>query len=796
MSMVGAGIAMLVIVRIVLSYYEADLPPVTAFTNYAPPQLTRVLDRNGRLLHEAFQERRTVVPMDQVPRHLVLAVLAAEDADFYRHSGLDYAGIMRAMFRDLTSGRAMQGASTITQQIVKNVLLSPERTLTRKFKELILARRIEQDIEDKDQILHVYLNHIYFGHGRYGVQEAARYFFGKDVSELNLAESSLIAGLPQSPNRLSPINHPEAAKQRQRYVLGQLLAKRKQYWPDLTAEEIEAALNTEVELADHSGVESGAPEVVASAQSELKGALQRYAKNHVPADAQDDAVRSAIKTGGFTIQTTLDMDLQQLARQALLDGLKELDARQGLVGPLKVPRGRRARKPLPQYKSLRSGRTYDVVVTGTDDDKGLIELDIGGHRAIAKLKEVSRFNPKGLSASQFAPRGARARAMVDRVGSGDTPSTARLALGPQGAVIAIEPRTREVLALVGGDVASYGFNRATQAIRQPGSSFKPLVYAVALNTRRYTPATLVLDAPEVFDEWKPDNFQDQHYAGDVRLREGLARSINLVAVRVIKDITPQAVVDFARGIGISTELDPSLALSLGASGVRPIELVNGYATFAAGGTYADYQVVKDIKASRRTVDSMLAVGNRQQPSERTAASAAGSHIPMPLEPHAGPRQVLDKGVAYLVTSMLQSVVQRGTAQRAHRALSGRPAAGKTGTSNQARDAWFVGYTQELVVGVWVGYDDHRPLGRGEGGSSSALPIWIDIINGYLKDQPAKDFIPPPSIEQARIDPATGKLAYAHQTDAIVEMFLEGTVPADVASPPDVVDSSHFLMGIP
>ncbi|MGD8858733.1 MAG: PBP1A family penicillin-binding protein [Myxococcales bacterium] len=727
------------------SYYSRDLPTVEALERYDPPQITRVVDRDGRVISELFEERRTVVPMEQIPRVLVLSVLAAEDADFYRHRGLDYAGILRALIRDVITGRAAQGASTITQQLVKNVLLTPERTIARKARELILARRLEQEL-DKDEILHLYLNHIYFGHGRYGVQEAARFYFGKDVQDLDLAEASLIAGLPQAPARLSPIKHPERARKRQGYVLDQLEAKRAQYWPDLTQAQIDEARKRKVPLHGEASVEGGAPEVATLARRALEAQVGKDAARH----------------GGYRVQTTIDLSLQQAARRALREGLATVDARKGWQGPLK--RSKR-RKKLEPVESLHPGRTYDAVVKSADDATGEVTLEVGGHRVIAELDSAARQNPERLPASEFAPEGARVRVSIAQAGSEDEAPRGRLELGPQGAVVVIDPRTREVLALVGGDEAVYGFNRAVSAVRQPGSTFKPITYGLALETRKYTPATLVLDAPEVFDKWKPDNYETWNYSGAVRLREGVARSINLVAVRVMNDLGPEKVADFAHQLGITTELDASLALALGASGVRPVELVNAYATFAAGGRWAPYRLVRGIE------------------------DADGAPVELP-RPEA-PRDVLSPAAAYVLTSMLQSVVQEGTA-RAARKL-GRPAAGKTGTSNNARDAWFVGYTPELVVGVWVGFDDHRPLGRGESGGKTALPIWIDVVEAALDDRDAVEFPVPAGVEHARIDPKSGLLAYEGMEDALDEVFVEGTVPTETATPPDVLDTSSFLM---
>jgi penicillin-binding protein 1A len=728
-----------------LSYYGRDLPTVDALKQYNPPQISRVFDRNGKVIAELFEERRTVVPMDEIPRVLVLSVLAAEDADFYRHRGLDYAGILRALVRDLFAGKRMQGASTITQQIVKNVLLSPERTVARKAKELILARRLEQELS-KDEILHLYLNHINFGHGRYGVQEAARFYFGKDVSKVDLAEASMLAGLPQAPARLSPLRHPQAAKGRQRYVLNQLEHKRAQYWDDLPLEEIQKARTREIKLAGEQGTSSAAPEVAQIASQLLEQLVGR----------------DAARRGGYRIETTLDLGLQRKARAALQRGLRAIDARHKLVGPIAAS----ARKQRPErVGKLVLGKTYDAVVVSADDATGEIALDVGGHRALVALSDLARWNPNKLTAAAFAKPGARVPAVMESEGASGVPARARLLLGPQGAVVVIDPRSREVLALVGGDEAEYGFNRALRAVRQPGSAFKAITYGLAIESGKYTPATMVLDAPEVFDEWKPDNFETWSYAGAVRLREAVAQSINLPAVRVMSDLTPVRVVEFARNLGIQSELDPSLALALGASGLKPIELVNAYATFAAAGRWAPYRVVRAIRDSR---------GRKLKLADPEPA-----------------RTVMKPEAAYVLTSLLRSVVQEGTAKAARKL--GRPAAGKTGTSNNARDAWFVGYTPELVAGVWVGFDDHRPLGKGETGGKAAVPIWMEVVQAASGDRPPVEFPVPGGVERVLIDPKNGLRAYEGMKDALDEVFVTGTAPVETSLPPDVLDSGGFVM---
>lgn len=728
-----------------LAYYGRDLPDVDQLREYHPPQVTRVVDRRGEVLGESWQERRTVVPLDRVPRVLVLSVLAAEDADFYRHRGLDYPGLVRAVARGIVSGGHFRGTSTITQQVIKNLLLTSERSFERKIRELLLARELEQRLT-KDQILELYLNHVNFGHGRYGVQEAARFYFGKDVEELSLAEASLLAGIPQSPTHLSPRTHPEAARRRQLFVLAQLEEKRAEYWPDLGVEEIAAARAVELQVVPVPEHDHAAPEVLAYANRQLRALVGEEAANR----------------GGYTIHTTIDHDLQVAAREALQHGLTALDGRQRLRVPLRAPR--RAR-PLPAIDGLRVGGTYDAIVRSSDDAAAMLLLDVGGHEVVARVADLARYNPDELPASRLAEVGARARVSIQQLGSPEDPrARGRLELGPQGAAILIDVRSRDVLALVGGFDAEPGFDRATQAVRQPGSTFKPFVYAVALRSRRYTPATLVIDAPGVYDDWRPSNSETWSFQGELRLREALAQSINQVAVRVIEDVTPAEVASFARSVGIETPLEPTLALALGASDVRPIELVNAYATFPSGGRWEPWRIITRIE---------------------------GPDGDVALPARSAPRDAMTPAEAYVLTSMMTSVVRTGTARRA-RAL-GRPLAGKTGTSNEARDAWFVGFSAERVAGVWVGYDDRRPLGRRESGSQSALPIWMELMQRAHRGRSATEFAIPSGVETVRIDPASGLLAYEGQTDAIDEVFLEGTAPTVQASPPDAVAPTDFLM---
>jgi penicillin-binding protein 1A len=738
-----------------LWYFSRGLPSAESLRHYAPPQTTRIVDRHGVLLGELFTERRTVVAMSRIPRVLVLSVLAAEDADFYHHSGMDVPGMARVLYKAVVHGRATQGGSTITQQVVKNLLLTPERTLERKVKELILARRIEQELT-KDEILFLYLSHINFGHGRYGVEEASRFYFGKSVEKLDLGEASMLAGIPQSPARLSPRTHPEAARRRQLFVLDQLEKKRELYWSDLPAAELALAKEKPPAISALDDVTGRAPELmplVQKALTESVGAEQ-------------------LKQGGFTVITSLDLALQDRARTIVREGLVQVDQRHGRLAPFDGPKlpakalaqlARDTRPDHPHRAELHVSGTYDAVVTGADGNDALF-VSIDGVLGRARLASLARFNPKQLGAAAFASVGTRVRATVrDLAQPGPVPVD--LPFGPEGAAMIVDARSREVLAMVGGYDAGPGFNRATQALRQPGSTYKAIVYAEAIRSRKLTPASLVIDAPGAYDKYKPSNYETWGYEGAVRLRHGLAQSINSVAVRTIDQIGPDSVVELSRALGITTPLDPSLSLALGASEVRMSELTNAYTTFAAGGRFAP------LKFIRKIIDR----GGK-------TLRAAGTD---------DPRDVLTPAEAYVMTSLLGSVISDGTAQKAK--SLGRPAAGKTGTSNQARDAWFVGYTPTLVASVWVGFDDHRPLGTKESGGKAALPIWIELMKSAHADAPPEGFVVPPGVSTARIDPQSGLLAYEGEEDAIDEVFLDGTVPTETARPPDVADPTTFMM---
>ncbi|HKQ68562.1 MAG TPA: PBP1A family penicillin-binding protein [Polyangiaceae bacterium] len=746
-------------VILVVRHYESDLPAISDLKgNYNPPQVTRVMARDGTtLLAEIFTERRTVIPIATLPAHVKLAVLAAEDAAFYEHEGLNYYGMLRALAVNVRAGRTRQGGSTITQQVVKNLLLDPERSFRRKMREVILARRLEQQIS-KDEILELYLNHIYFGHGRYGIEEASRYYFGKPARELSLAEGAILAGLPAGPELYSPRHDSSRARNRRAFVLAQMLDK-----GFIDQRQHDAAMAEPLRLA--AAVEaqgSLAPEVVEIVKRTLKEVIGDGPK----------------KSGGYTVTTTIDPRLQALARKAVRDNLDAYDKRYKLLAPFSPPAGVSAskKKPKPSEKAFEGTPKFSEhrvllgAVVGSDDAQGMLDVRVGTVSGSVKLADYERYNPQHLPPSKFAPEGTLLR--VSLLGPADgAPGTKvplRLELGPEASMVALDARTREVLALIGNyEAASGALDRATQAHRQPGSSFKPLVYSYALYARRFTPATMLETNPGTLAGYRPNNYEDSEGSAPMRLREALAHSVNVAAVHVLQDVGPANVVSWANALGIQSKLGADLSLALGSYEVTPYEMVSAYSALAAGGMYEAPVLVTRI------------------------AGPDGALLTLPLRPPA--RRVMGEAEAYLTTSLLTSVVDHGTAASAK--SLGRPVAGKTGTSNQAKDAWFVGYSSDIVCATWTGFDDGRPLGTREAGATAALPAWIAFMRGAHEKRPATEFPRPAGIVTVRIDPKTGLRAYEGEEDAIDEVFLEGTEPQAVSTPDaGAPDGDHVMPG--
>jgi penicillin-binding protein 1A len=672
-------------------YYGADLPETSELRDYQPPQTTRITARDGTVIAESHIERRTVVPLDQISDEMKDAIVAAEDANFYEHEGLDYFGILRALVRNVKAGEVRQGASTITQQVVKNILLSHERSFERKIRELILARRIEQELS-KDEILELYLNHIYFGHGRYGVEEASRYYFGKSASLLGLAEAALLAGIVKGPSLYSPRKNPEGARQRRHYVLGQLAEK------GFATEAATTAADQEpIVLADPPPAPAGAsPEIVDAVE---EGLVERLG--------------AGAREAGYTVQTSIDPSLQAAALQAVRANLDRYAERHGLL----VPFARRASDPAPFTGTPEAGgRIYHGVVTAVDDAQERILLRVGTVDATLPMSALERFNPRGSKASEAVEIGA-----VLRVQFLGDPAAGKLHLahGPESALVAIEVESGEVLAMVGGyGGEGKGFNRATMAKRQPGSSFKAIVYAYGIESGELTESSLLpTDPAAIPGEYRPRNY-DGKRGPPVSLRKAVARSVNVSAVWALQELGPVHVIEFARELGIASHMEPDLSLALGAYEMSPLEMAGAYAVFAAGGIYRKPTAIQRIEGPQ--------------------AEAA---------PPPEPRRVMSERAAYAVTRLLRGVVTDGTATAAQ-AIE-HEVVGKTGTSNDGRDAWFVGYSPSIVCAVWVGFDDNRPLGDGEGGGATALPVFVAFMKAAHADEPRQRFGVPDELEPQR-----------------------------------------------
>ncbi len=810
-------------------YFERGLPSVEELRKYRPPQVTKVFCDDGSLCAEFFLERRTWVQVEALPAHVKNAFLAAEDADFYKHEGLDYLGMVRAGLKGLLPGHRATGASTISQQACRNLLLSNERKLSRKIREWILTPRMEKALT-KDQILNLYVNQVDFGHNRYGVEEAALFYFGKHARELTVGEAAMLAGIPQLPDRINPVTNITKAKKRQRYVLTQLA--RHGFLPEkLVAPELDKPLVL--------GPRPPARVGRFYAEEVRKTLVARFGEQ-------------AVQEGGLRVDVAMNSKLQAAADEAVRAGLELVDRRQGFRGPVGhldpaeldrlIPfiqrrvaeAGKRqpdevlvadlfklaepggpaadeeglALKPTPEadyeqgdgvevepspddsellvrglaLRPLKEGLRLAALVRAVDDAANVAAVDLAGRAAQipyasvawARPRKDGKLGPLPAKISDVLSVGDLVRVKLTRVGAGPAaPLEATLDQVPQvqGALLAIDPANRHVVAMVGGyDFNLSAFNRATQARRQPGSSFKPFLYAAALLSQRYTPLTVVNDAPEAIRDpytgktWKPQNYERTGFEGPMTLRQALTKSKNTVSVRLIEALTPQAAIDFAQRAGIHSPLPDNLTLALGTGEVSMLEIANAYATLQALGRYAEpLEVLRVTDAEGRVLEW---------------------HEPAFEE-------TLPPAVAFLATSLMRSVVEEGTAVAVLEL--NRPAAGKTGTASEYRDAWFSGYTADYVASAWVGFDNHDSLGPGETGSKAALPIWLSFMKAAHQGLPQRDFEVPPGVTFARVDPTSGLLA-GTAVPGRLEPFLVGTAPTALAPPPGQFDTADFFLG--
>jgi penicillin-binding protein 1A len=619
-------------------YFAQNIPSIEALKNYSPPIITKVFSDWGEVIGEFSIEKREVVSLSRLPDHLIQAFVAGEDARFFQHKGLDYVAIARAFIKNIFSGEIQQGGSTITQQVVKSLLLSPERSLARKIREAILAFKIERYLT-KDEILFLYLNQIYLGHGSYGVSAAAQNYFGKQVEDVNLAEAAMLAGLVQAPSKSSPFVHPDQAKKRQLYILTRMAEE-----GFISSYDSMTALQTPVRIVGKpSSSQEKAPYFVEVVR---KAVEEKYGKD-------------ALYKKGLQVYTTIDLEMQRVAQEALETGLDEIEKR---------------------------------------------------HSSLLKRMTV------------------------------------------EGALLCFDLETGYVKSMVGGrDFKKSQFNRAMQARRQTGSAFKPIIYAAALD-HGYTPASVIVDSPIVFEwggkKWKPRNFEDK-FMGPITFRNALTRSVNTVTVKIAHDMGVDYIKEYARKLGITSPLQSDLSMALGSSSISLFEMAKAYAVFANQGfPFRPIFIKKILDRDGNLLEENLPLFYPRESAEE--------------KPAVSPQ------TAYLMTSLMQSVVQEGTGWKA-KALE-RPVAAKTGTTDDFLDAWFIGYTPEYVTGVWVGIDDEKSLGENETGSRAASPIWTAFMSKVLKGKPVRDFPIPEGIEFARIDPRTGRATSGQE--GILECFKE------------------------
>jgi penicillin-binding protein 1A len=729
--------------------YAAELPPVEALRDYNPSLVTKVLGADGSVIGEFYVERRVIIPLASVPQQLQRAFLAAEDASFFAHHGLDPKAVLRAMVRNALAGGVVQGASTITQQVARNMFLSSERRLARKIKEAILAYRIEKHFTKQD-ILGLYLNHIYLGQGAYGVQAAALTYFGRPVDELNLLESAVLAGLPKAPSAYSPAQHPERALKRAGYVLTRMVET-----GALTAAQAKAATALPLRLQKAREAQRGA-----------------FFLEYVRRTLEKTYGSDAVYRNGLVVRTTLDPKLQAAAEDAVREGLREVDKRRGWRGP-----GKRLGTGDPAAiealvgtieawpAQLAKGDIVPAVVREVGERSATVRVGPGdGVLPVEAMRWVygQGREERMKSPKQVLRAGDLLLVRVVAPGGGGVAARVALEQDPEveGSLLCQDVHTGAVLAMVGGfDFARNQYNRALQARRQPGSAFKPFIYAAALESGRWTPASIIEDSPIEFENrddaarikvWRPSNFEEKFF-GPTRLRVALNHSRNIVTIKLLQAVGVQPVIAAAQRMGVASPLAPDLTLALGSSSVTLQELTTAYGAIADGGVRHEPLTILSVR-------------------DRTGAL---------LEEHApGAAEVLSRDAAYVLTSMLQTVVSDGTGWKVKEL--GRPVAGKTGTTNDYVDAWFMGFTPDLVTGVWVGLDRRDSLGWHETGSRAAIPIWLSFMGRAVEGRPASVFPVPPGVVFAKIDPARGVLAAPESPDAVVEVFREGTVPTAVA----------------
>ncbi len=820
-------------------YYSRDLPNFRAITGYKPKLITEVYSSDGTLVAEFAAERRKLIAYEDIPPHVRDAFIAVEDRRFFEHEGVDIKSILGAVMENIQEGDWVRGASTITQQVIKNIILTPERTLSRKIKEAILAHRIENNLS-KEEILYLYLNHIYLADGTYGIEAASMNYFGKSAKDIDLAEAALLAGLPKKPEYYSPRKHPGRALERQKLVLSKM-----EEADFITRDQRFDAIERKIEIVPRRRVNSD---------------LAPYFVEHVRRYLQDKVGVKDFVNGGYTVFTTLDVDLNLEAQWALKRGVMSLDSRHGhgfvskhLSGESEIKKFARTQG----VKSVEIGGTYDAVITkvtkddkAKDSDKPLYTAAVkaGGVDGVLKFavsvpfgKAVpglpSPYSKKlapadGYEGTSLAPvelkTGDVVRVEAEKIEDGKYYFSLVYLPVSQAALISMETNGR-IRALVGGyDFALSQFNRTTQAMRQPGSSFKPIVYSAAID-KGYSETSILYDMPVVVKDWAPQNY-DGSYEGPMVLRRALAKSRNLASIRLILDIDPRYAQKYAtKNFGFTSKLQPYPSLVLGGSDVTVLEMANAFNVFATGGRLVEPQFILRIydrngkiiedntggkfmskeeslkverEDARLRILKELAEKKGREPLEapeyikeevltdKTDISANSDKYAF-LTPEeflgilrdqsvdftsaGNARETLSPDTAFIMTDLLQAVVKEGTGMRALKLTSLAPLAGKTGTTNDYTDAWFVGFSPKITTAVWVGRDDHKPLGRKEAGSAAALPIWIDYMEDALEKYPGGVFKQPAGIKM--VSTPYGNIPYSLESlrDSVIDSIRDRVV---------------------
>jgi len=748
--------------------WSSNLPYIGSLKDYNPPIITEIFDDKGQVIAQFSDERRILVPLEEISYHTIKAFIAAEDDRFFQHKGIDFLSIVRAFFKNIKARRIEQGGSTITQQVTKSLLLkNPARTYKRKVREALLSLQIEREFS-KEEILSLYLNQIYLGHGQYGVEAASQTYFGKEASELNVAESALLAGLAQAPSKDSPIKHFNRAKTRQRYVLQRMKAE-----GFINDKEYEEALATPLHI-----------------QQDKHEALEKAAHfiEHIRRIIERKYGRHLLYKGGLKIYTTVNLEMQVAAKDAVVRGIREFDKREGFRGPI----GRvspedenlftqQMREHL-KNNSLEIETITEAMVVKVDRKKKETLVRIGDQLGLlplsgmkwARMADVEKayFETKLEDPAEVLAPGDIILVKIIKDLEGSPRWILSLEQTPQAdvALICLDTKTGQVKAMVGGvDFSKSQFNRATQARRQPGSAFKPIIYTTALD-HGFTPSSIIIDAPfispigdgEEKRLWKPKNYKEKFF-GPTLLRTGLIKSRNIITIKILEKIGVRNAVTYAKQMGIESPLNADLSLALGSSGTSLLELTRAFSVFANNGT-----LLKPIFITK-VVDRNGKILEESHPSFADSLSPETTAV---------------------MTDLLQAVVKEGTGWRI-KALK-RPVAGKTGTTDDLRDAWFLGFTPSVVTGVWVGYDDRRPMGKGETGSRAASPIFLYFMREILKGKPIVPFEHPEGVVITKIDAKTGLLASPFSEKTCFQAFKKGTEPTLYSPKPDQAKPGEFF----